>query len=91
MAKSCHPYLGRYVGKFIRLRYIGRTKEKVMSEKNIGSSFDDFITESPILDEATAVAVKRVVSWRIEQEIKAQALTRQLRRRRCTPALATLN
>ena len=45
-----------------------------MSKKNIGSSFDDFLTENATLDEATAVAVKRVIAWQIEQEMKAQTL-----------------
>lgn len=33
-----------------------------MKAKNIGSSFDDFLTEEAILSEATAVAVKRVIA-----------------------------
>lgn len=32
-----------------------------MKAKNVGSSFDDFLREKAILDEATAVAVKRVI------------------------------
>ena len=32
----------------------------MMKAKNIGSSFDDFLSEEATLDEATAVAVKRV-------------------------------
>ncbi|NCN89360.1 MAG: XRE family transcriptional regulator [Gallionella sp.] len=43
-----------------------------MSKKNIGSNFDDFLAENAALDEATAVAVKRVIAWQIEQEMKAQ-------------------
>ena len=33
-----------------------------MRKKNIGSSFDDFLQEEAILDETTAVALKRVIS-----------------------------
>jgi hypothetical protein len=43
-----------------------------MSKKDIGSSFDDFLSENTILDEATAVVVKRVIAWQIEQEMKAR-------------------
>jgi hypothetical protein len=45
-----------------------------MNNKNIGSSFDDFLSENAMLDEATAVAVKRVIAWQIEHEMKAQNL-----------------
>lgn len=45
-----------------------------MNKKNIGNSFDEFLSENAILDEATAVAVKRVIAWQIEQEMKAQNL-----------------
>ena len=40
-----------------------------MSNPHIGSSFDDFLAEEAILEEATAVAVKRVIAWQIEQEM----------------------
>jgi hypothetical protein len=43
-----------------------------MSKKDIGSSFEDFLSENAILDEATTVAVKRVSAWQIEQELKAR-------------------
>ncbi len=43
-----------------------------MSKKNIGSGFDEFLSESAIQDEVTAVAVKRVSAWQIEQELKAR-------------------
>ena len=42
-----------------------------MSKKHVGSNFDDFLAE-----EATAKAVKRVIAWQIEQEMKAQKLTK---------------
>lgn len=48
----------------------------MMKTKNIGSSFDDFLREEATLDEATAVAVKRVIAWQIDQEMKSQKLTK---------------
>ena len=42
-----------------------------MGKKNIGSSFDDFLAEEAILEESTAVAMKRVIAWQIAQEMKA--------------------
>jgi len=44
-----------------------------MAKKNIGSSFDDFLQEESMLEEATAVAIKRVIAWQIAQEMKAQS------------------
>lgn len=43
-----------------------------MSKKNIGSGFDEFLSESAMLDEATVVAVKRVTVWKLEQEMKSR-------------------
>ncbi len=47
-----------------------------MKEQNIGSDFDDFLAEEGMLEEVTAVAVKRVIAWQIEQEMSAQKLTK---------------
>jgi len=38
--------------------------------KHIGSSFDDFLAEDNQLEEATAIAVKRVIAWQIEQAMQ---------------------
>lgn len=43
-----------------------------MSRKSIGSNFDEFLSENATLDDATAVAVKRVSAWKLEQEIKSR-------------------
>ncbi|WP_249422046.1 hypothetical protein [Marinomonas lutimaris] len=39
-----------------------------MTNKHIGSSFDDFLEEEGILAETNAVAIKRVVAWQIQQK-----------------------
>ncbi|HWS40239.1 MAG TPA: XRE family transcriptional regulator [Arenimonas sp.] len=43
---------------------------------HIGSSFDAFLAEDGQLDEATAVAVKRVIAWQIEQAMQAAGLNK---------------
>ncbi len=44
-----------------------------MPKKNIGSSFDDFLREESMLEEATVVAIERVIAWQTVEEItKAQ-------------------
>lgn len=47
-----------------------------MGKKNIGSSFDDFLKEEAMLEDATAVAIKRVIAWQIAEEMKHQKITK---------------
>lgn len=47
-----------------------------MNNPHVGGSFDDFLAEEVMLDEVTAVAVKRVIAWQIGQEMAAQKLTK---------------
>jgi hypothetical protein len=47
-----------------------------MGKKHIGSSFDDFLAEEAMLEESTAVAIKRVIAWQIAEEMQAQRLTK---------------
>ena len=48
----------------------------MLDEKHIGSSLEDFLREEGHLEEARAVAVKRVLAWQIEQIMKEQRLTK---------------
>jgi hypothetical protein len=63
----------------------------MINQKNIGSSFDEFLEEEALLDEATAVAVKRVIAWQIAQEMKAQHLTKSLMASKMQTSRAALN
>ena len=47
-----------------------------MKNKHIGSSLDTLLKEEAMLEEATALAVKRVLAWQIENEMVAQKLTK---------------
>ena len=62
-----------------------------MAKKNIGSNFDDFLKEESMLEEVTAVAMKRVISWQIAQEMKAQQLTKTALAKRMHTSRAALN
>ncbi len=46
-----------------------------MTNKHRGSKFDDFLSEQGLLEQSTAVALKRVIAWQIAEEMKAQQLT----------------
>jgi predicted DNA-binding protein (UPF0251 family) len=43
---------------------------------HIGSNFDDFLQEEGILAEAEATAVKRVITYQIEQEMAARRISK---------------
>jgi predicted XRE-type DNA-binding protein len=62
-----------------------------MAKKNIGSSFDDFLKEEAMLEDVTAVAMKRVISWQIAHEMKAQQLTKTALAKRMHTSRAALN
>jgi hypothetical protein len=62
-----------------------------MDAKNIGSNFDDFLAEEAILDECNALAMKRVIAWQIEQEMKAQHLTKTTMAKKMRTSRAALN
>ena len=49
-----------------------------MTTKNphFGSSFEDFLREEGIAEAVNAAAVKHVLAWQIEQEMKAQGISK---------------
>jgi antitoxin HicB len=42
-----------------------------MANKHIGSDFDDFLRDEGVLEDAEAVAAKRVIAYQIAQEMEA--------------------
>ena len=44
--------------------------------KHSGSSFDSFLQEEGLLEEASAAALKRVIAWQIERLMKDRAMTK---------------
>lgn len=62
-----------------------------MSNKHMGSRFDDFLEDEGMLEEVTAVALKRVIAWQIAQEMKAQNLTKTTLAKRMHTSRAALN
>lgn len=62
-----------------------------MKNQNIGSNFDDFLAEEGMLEEATAVAVKRVIAWQIEQQMAAQKITKTSMAKKMRTSRAALN
>jgi predicted XRE-type DNA-binding protein len=62
-----------------------------MNDQHIGSNFDDFLAEEALLEETTAIAVKRVIAWQIEQEMAAQNLTKTSMAKKMHTSRAALN
>jgi DNA-binding Xre family transcriptional regulator len=62
-----------------------------MTKQNLGSDFDDFLAEEGMLEEVTAVAVKRVIAWQIEQEMSAQKMTKTAMAKKMRTSRASLN
>jgi hypothetical protein len=61
------------------------------NNKHIGTDFDSFLEEEGLLEEATATAIKRVIAWQIEQEMKAQHITKSAMAARMKTSRAALN
>ncbi len=53
-----------------------RNWSKDMKSKHLGSGFDEFLEEEGILEEAEAVAIKRVIAFQIEELMREQNLTK---------------
>ena len=47
-----------------------------MSEKNMGSSIDDFLKKEGIFEEAQAQAVKEVVAWQLAEAMKKKKISK---------------
>lgn len=62
-----------------------------MDNKHIGSNFDDFLAEETLLEDATATAMKRVIAWQIEQEMKVQKLSKTAMATKMHTSRAALN
>lgn len=51
-------------------------KKTKHTNPHTGSSFDDFLEEEGVLEETTAVALKRVIARQLEEKMKLQKLTK---------------
>lgn len=64
-----------------------------MAKKNIhiGGSFDDFLAEDGRLQDATAVAIKRVITWQFEQAMKLSGINKTTMAQRMQTSRAALS
>lgn len=62
-----------------------------MTNAHIGSSFDDFLQEEGLYEEATARAIKQVLAWQIEQAMAELGLTKSAMARRMNTSRSQLD
>lgn len=62
-----------------------------MAKKNIGSDFDAFLEEEGLLEEATAVAVKRYVAFHIAEEMAGSHVSKTDMARRMKTSRSALD
>ncbi len=62
-----------------------------MKKKNLGSNFDDWLRKEEIYEEATAVAIKRVLARQISRQMTDQKLTKTDMARRMNTSRAALD
>jgi len=61
-----------------------------MDKKHIGSTFDDFLAEEGLLEQAETVAIKRVLAFQVEELMKEQNLSKTEMSRRMKTSRAAL-
>ena len=61
------------------------------TNKNLGGSFNDFLKEEGILEECTETAIKRVLAWQIEQEMKKNNLSKSVMARKMKTSRSSLD
>lgn len=52
-----------------------RSKSKPIDHS--GSSFDEFLREEGLLEEAEAVAIKRVIAWQLQREMQRKRISKK--------------
>ncbi len=62
-----------------------------MNPKHLGSDFDSFLEEEGLLEEAEAVATKRVIAFQIAQAMEEQKLSKTAMARRMKTSRSALD
>jgi hypothetical protein len=62
-----------------------------MAKKNLGSSFDDFLEEDGLLEDVTAVAVKRYVAYQLTEKMAETNLSKAEMARRMETSRSALD
>lgn len=63
----------------------------VVVHKNLGGRFNDFLEEEGILEECTQTAIKKVLSWQIEQEMKKKKISKSAMAKKMSTSRSSLD
>jgi hypothetical protein len=62
-----------------------------MSNKHVGSDFDEFLEADGIREEVVAAAIKRVISWQLAEAMKKKHITKTEMAARMNTSRAVVN
>lgn len=62
-----------------------------MKHKNIGDSFDSFLKDEDILEQVEETAIKRVLAYQLEAEMKAKKITKAVLAQQMKTSRSSLN
>ena len=62
-----------------------------MGKRNIGSDFDSFLDEQGLLEETTAIAVKRYIAYRLAEKMNETRLSKSEMARRMDTSRSALD
>jgi predicted XRE-type DNA-binding protein len=62
-----------------------------MTNKSIGSSFDDFLTEEGLSDEVEAGAIKKIIAYQLQETIEKEHLSKTALAARLDTSRAAVN
>ena len=63
----------------------------MVKEKNIGSTLESFLKEEGNYEEAQSTAIKRVISWQLQETMKKQNISKSEMARRMKTSRAQLD
>jgi antitoxin HicB len=78
-------------GAFHRETSIEKVEVGMMSKRNLGSRFDDFLAEEGLLEDATATAVKRFIAFQLVEKMSADKLSKSEMARRMATSRSALD
>ncbi len=62
-----------------------------MAKRNVGSNFDDFLEEEGLLEQVTAVAVKRYIAYQLAEKMEETNLSKAEMARRMETSRSALD
>jgi antitoxin HicB len=62
-----------------------------MAKKNVGSNFDEFLEEEEILEQVSAVAVKRLIAFQLAEKMSEKNLSKSELARRMETSRSALD